>query len=70
MDAQFWGVAQRRKRIFLVADFAGRSAPQTACLGILRRAEARGKELPPQLRDALILQAGLAPSDSTDTTET
>ena len=28
MDAQFWGVAQRRKRIFLVADFAGRSAPQ------------------------------------------
>ena len=43
---------------------------KTACLGILRRAEARGKELPPQLRDALILQAGLAPSDSTDTTET
>ena len=28
MDAQFWGVAQRRKRIFLVADFAGRSAGQ------------------------------------------
>ena len=28
MDAQFWGVAQRRKRIFLVADFAGRSATQ------------------------------------------
>ena len=28
MDAQYWGVAQRRKRIFLVADFAGRSAPQ------------------------------------------
>ena len=24
----YWGVAQRRKRIFLVADFAGRSAPQ------------------------------------------
>ena len=43
---------------------------KTACLGILRRAEARGKELPPRLRDALILQAGLAPSDSTDTTET
>lgn len=33
---------------------------KTACLGILRRAEARGKELPPQLRKALILQAGLA----------
>lgn len=28
MDAQYWGVAQRRRRIFLVADFAGRTAPQ------------------------------------------
>ncbi len=28
LDAQFWGVAQRRKRIFLVADFGGSSAPQ------------------------------------------
>lgn len=27
MDAQYWGVAQRRKRIFLVADFAGLLAP-------------------------------------------
>lgn len=27
LDAQFWGVAQRRKRIFLVADFAGPFAP-------------------------------------------
>ena len=27
LDAQFWGVAQRRKRIFLVADFAGPLAP-------------------------------------------
>ena len=75
MDAQFWGVAQRRKRIFLVADLQDDPPrkyylSKTACLGILRRAEARGKELPPQLRDALILQAGLAPSDSTDTTET
>lgn len=26
LDAQFWGVAQRRKRIFLVADFGGTSA--------------------------------------------
>ena len=33
---------------------------KTACLGILRRAEARGKELPPQLRQALEIQAGLA----------
>lgn len=28
LDAQFWGVAQRRKRIFLVADFAGLLAPR------------------------------------------
>ena len=27
LDAQVWGVAQRRKRIFLVADFAGPLAP-------------------------------------------
>jgi len=27
LDAQFWGVPQRRRRIFLVADFAGGSAP-------------------------------------------
>jgi DNA (cytosine-5)-methyltransferase 1 len=28
LDAQFWGVAQRRRRIFLVADFGGNTAPQ------------------------------------------
>ena len=27
-DAQWWGVPQRRKRIYLVADFAGQSAPE------------------------------------------
>ena len=27
-DAQYWGVPQRRKRIALVADFGGQSAPQ------------------------------------------
>ena len=26
LDAQYWGVAQRRRRIFLVADFGGRAA--------------------------------------------
>lgn len=31
----------------------------TACLGILRRAAERGKELPPQLKLALMVQAGL-----------
>jgi DNA (cytosine-5)-methyltransferase 1 len=28
LDAQFWGVPQRRKRIFLIADFSGGSAGQ------------------------------------------
>lgn len=32
---------------------------KTACLGILRRAEERGKELPVQLKIALMIQAGL-----------
>ena len=30
-----------------------------ACLGILRRAKKRGKELPPQLRETLMIQAGI-----------
>ena len=33
---------------------------KAACLGILRRAEKRGKELPTQLREALELQAGVS----------
>lgn len=33
---------------------------KAACFGILRRAEKRGKELPPQLRKALELQAGVS----------
>lgn len=28
LDARFWGVAQRRRRIFLVADFGGLTAPE------------------------------------------
>ena len=28
LDAQYWGVAQRRRRIFLVADFGGSTAPE------------------------------------------
>lgn len=43
---------------------------KAACLGILRRAEKRGKELPLQLREALELQAGIrASSPSTSTRE-
>ena len=32
---------------------------KTACLGILRRAKKRGKELPPVLKQALEIQAGI-----------
>lgn len=28
LDARYWGVPQRRKRVFLVTDFGGESAPQ------------------------------------------
>ena len=28
LDARYWGVAQRRRRIFLVADFGGLTAPK------------------------------------------
>jgi len=64
LDARYWGVPQRRKRIFLVADFGGHIAPkilfeQEACLGILRRSKARQKKLPAQLKKALMIQGGI-----------
>ena len=96
LDAQYWGVPQRRKRIYAVCSFhdgdAGNvlfdvmtdlvtrnfseapdpvvttklsqildySAPARydlsprACQGIINRAEKRGKELPPMLKEALL----------------
>ena len=67
LDAQFWGTSdkplpQRRRRIALVADFGGQSAPKyslsaKACQGILRRANQRGKELPELLEMALVEQS-------------
>lgn len=58
MDAQYWGVPQRRKRIALVMDFTGGvpdkySLSPKACQGILTRASRRGKELPDVLKRAL-----------------
>ena len=41
LDAQFFGVAQRRERVFLVGS------------GIISRADRRGKPLPKRLMDAL-----------------
>lgn len=64
LDAQYWGVPQRRQRIYLVADFDGGSAGKyylspKACQGILRRASSRGKTLPTVLQKALEKQAKL-----------
>ena len=39
---------------------------KTACLGVLRRSEERGKPLPPMLEKALRIQAGLAEPESFD----
>ena len=39
---------------------------KTACLGVLRRSEERGKPLPPMLEKALRIQAGLAEPESLD----
>ena len=65
LDAQHWGVPQRRKRIFLsqilqpIVPGKYYLSPK-ACQGILRRASARGKELPEVLRVALERQAASA----------
>lgn len=63
LDAQYWGVPQRRKRIFLVADLADRGGQEKyylsakACLGILKRAKSRNKKLPELLETALMMQS-------------
>ena len=44
LDAQYWGVAQRRKRIFLLADFAGLLAPQLL-FDVFGEEENRGEEV-------------------------
>lgn len=45
-DAQYWGVPQRRKRISLVADFGGKSAPEILfeCQSLPRDFEPSGEE--------------------------
>lgn len=48
LDAQYWGVAQRRRRIFLVADFAGLSAgkilfEQDSLLGYSQESKGTGQ---------------------------
>lgn len=59
LDAQFFGVAQRRRRVFLVGHLGAGGVPQRyclspkACAGILRRARKRGKSLPEPLGEVL-----------------
>lgn len=64
LDAQFFGVAQRRERVFLVGHLRERPPSkyylsETACLGIIKRAAKRGKSLPAPLSEALKAQAGV-----------
>lgn len=58
LDAQFFGVAQRRERVFLVGSLGPCVARKyflsaKACRGIISRADRRGKPLPKRLRNAL-----------------
>lgn len=69
LDAQFFGVPQRRRRIALIADFAGGQLRKyylsaKSCQGILNRANRRGKELPEMLRIALEQQAQSASKET------
>lgn len=63
LDARFWGVPQRRRRVFLVVDYTKKITSKKyylspkACLGILRRARTRKKELPREMRRVLVMQA-------------
>ena len=64
LDAQYWGVPQRRRRIFLVADYTGGGGVQRkyflspkACQGILRRAKQHKKKLPLILETVLKRQS-------------
>ena len=63
LDAQHFGVPQRRRRVFVVASSRERTSiplkcylSKRACEGILRRAEVRKKTLPPLLLGALQAQ--------------
>jgi DNA (cytosine-5)-methyltransferase 1 len=58
LDARYFGVAQRRRRVFLIASLESDRAAEVlleceGCSGILRRAGRRGKVLPPALQTAL-----------------
>ena len=54
LDAQFWGVPQRRRRIALVADFGGKSAPEILFIrqGVSRDLDESEQERKATSRDA------------------
>ncbi len=63
LDAQYWGVPQRRKRIFLVADFAGQSAPEILfeCEGVpgdIAESREKGQETSTGVRDGVTTAGG------------
>lgn len=63
------GVSPNEEKESFLSQILQDSVPQryylskTACLGILRRARERGKELPSQLKASLEIQAGVTPPD-------
>jgi len=65
LDSQFWGVPQRRKRIFLVGDFRADRAPQILfeCEGLLGYVRTGGKE---REKIAASIVNGIADSGGTD----
>jgi DNA (cytosine-5)-methyltransferase 1 len=57
-DAQFWGVPQRRKRIALVADFGGQTAPEIlfereSVSGDITESKETGKESTGEIEDSI-----------------
>ena len=67
VDAQFFGVPQRRRRIALVADFAGLCAPEVLFIddglpGYYPEGQSPGKPLPEALLRALEIQGNMASS--------
>ncbi len=63
LDAQFWGVPQRRRRVFLVVDYTKKITSKKyylspkACLGILQRAKKYGVKLDDRLMSVLTKQS-------------
>lgn len=69
LDAQYWGVPQRRKRIFLVADFAGQSAgeilfKQEGLPRDIEESQGEGKEAAENAGTSIDRASGIALDDT------